>query len=528
MSPRQHRLTRRRLLAQAGGLSGAALLASTIPTISPVSAKQETGVQGGSVTWAVDIMVNTLPFGAVGQPPTHVFVYDSLNEWNSQLIEQPGLAESWEATDDKTYVFKLRQGVKFHDGAELDAEDVIYSYGLHKEPPAPGQAFSFYPKIDTIEAVDPHTVKINLREPDPSLVGYSTWTRYSNIMPTGMADQINVLAEAVGTGPFKLTEFTSDDRAVLAKNPDYWGPNKPYLDEIILEFLPDEQARVAALRSGTIDGGTFSPDVVRTLEGDDELTVLSGLQANHREIQVTTKGDPQPWHDIRVRQAITHAINRQDIIDKVYGGEAEVSGVIPTGYGEWPIPVDELRNNFLAFDLEKAKALLAEAGYADGFSITMQSIATPRDFTQCAEVVREHLKEINIDVTVEPLEFGEFAKNNGEGNYDFQLTGRGFRGDPSGFVNEFNPASAIFPKWFGEGWKNDELTGLLNQGLSTADIARRKEIYTQAQQILLNEQVHITLVQPMVYHVTRSRVKNMAVSYSGDFAYTLKTAWVED
>jgi ABC-type transport system substrate-binding protein len=107
-------------------------------------------------------------------------------------------------------------------------------------------------------------------------------------------------------------------------------------------------------------------------------------------------------------------------------------------------------------------------------------------------------------------------------------TSGSFRGDPSGFLNEFNPSSAIFPLWFGDNWENPELTQLLNDGLSTADIARRKEIYTQAQQILLEEAVHITLAQPMVYHIVRDRLKNMAVSYSGDFAYTLKTAWVED
>jgi len=525
------RLSRRRLIAQAGALSTAGLLMGQIPAFrSSALALQATPtpVQGGSVTWAVDTLINTLPSGAIGQPPTHVFTYDSLNEWNSQLIEQPGLAESWEATDDKTYIFHLRQGVKFHNGKEMTADDVKYSYDTHREPPPPGQSFSFYPKIDTVEVVDPYTIKINLREPDPALIGFTTWTRYSNIMPVGMIEEINPLSEAIGTGAYKLTEFQADDHATLVRNPDYWVAGLPYIDEIRLEFLPDEQSRVAALRSGQIDGGTFTTDVVGTLKDDAEFTVLSGLQTNHREIQITTKGDPKPWHDVRVRQAVTHAINRADVIDKVYGGEAVISGVVPTGYGEWPISVDELNSTYLNFDLDLAKQLMADAGYADGFSVSLQSIATPRDFTQCAEVVKEQLKEINIDVSVEPLEFGEFAKNNGEGTYDWQLTGRGFRGDVSGYVNEFNPKSAIYPLWFGENWKVDELSALLDQGLQTADIAKRKEIYTRAQQILLTEAVHITLAQPMIYHVVRTRVKNMAVSFSGDFAYTLKSAWVED
>jgi peptide/nickel transport system substrate-binding protein len=518
------KVSRRGLLQGAG----ATALAMNLPTVGSSVSAQETPAQGGSITWAVDTLVNTLPYGAIGQPHTHVFVYNSLLQWDQELLEEPGLAESWEAVDDQTYVFTLREGVVFHNGKELDAEDVKYSLELHRDPPPPGQSFAFYPKIDTVEVIDSRTVQINLTEPDPSLIGYMTWTRYSNIMPVGMAEEINPLAEGIGTGPFKLVEFVADSVAVLQRNEDYWEEDLPYLDEITLQFLPDEGARVAALRSGNIDGASFTPDVVATLQGDESLTVLSGLQANHREIQVTTKGDPKPWHDIRVRQAINHAINRQDLIDKVYGGEAEVSGVIPTGYGAWPIPVDELRNNYLAFDLDKARQLMIDAGYEDGFEVTLQSIAIPRDFTQCAEVVREHLAEINIEVNVEPLEFGAFAENNGQGNFDMQLTGRGFRGDPSGFLNEFNPASTIFQNWFGEGWENEELTDLLNAGLQTADVDERMRIYTRAQEILLTEQVHITLAQPLAYHVVRNRLKNMAVSFTNDIAYPLKYAWVEE
>jgi peptide/nickel transport system substrate-binding protein len=517
------------LLAGAGAAAGGGLVMSVAPMGALAAvARQDGAPAGGSLIWAVDLLTNTLPYGAVGQPATHVFTYDSLIQWNKDLIEEPGLAESWEVVDDKTYRFKLREGVLFHSGKELDAEDVKYSIDLQRNPPPPGQSFSFYPKIDTVEAVDKYTVQINLTETDPSLIGYVTWTRYSNIMPKDMDKTINVLAEADGTGPYKLTELVADSYATLVRNDSYWQEGVPSIGQITLTFLADEQSRLAQLRAGELDGATISADVARTLEGEEDLVVVSGLQANHREIQVTTKGDPKPWHDVRVRQAVTHAINRQDIIDKVYGGEAEVSGVIPTGYGEWPIPVEELRNNYLAFDLDKAKALMAEAGYADGFSVTLQSIATPRDFTQCAEVVQEQLKEINIDVTVEPLEFGTFAEKNGAGDYDWQLTGRGFRGDPSGYVNEFNPKSPIFANWFQGGWQNDELTTALDDALLTADVAKRKELYTRAQEILLTEQVHITLVQPKVYHVMRSRVKNMAVSYSGDVAYTLKYASVED
>src|SRR5919202_1602653 len=186
--------------------------ATTAPatTTAPTAAPAGTPKRGGTVTWAVPSLPNALPSGAIAQPPTHVLMYNSLLEWDRELKGQPALAESWQAPDDKNYVFKLRQGVKLHDGSEVTADDVKYSLDLHKTPPPPGQAFSFYPKIAAIEAVDKYTVKINLTTSDPALVGYVTWTRYSNIMPKGMYDKVNM-----------LTEFVPDDHAVLTRNPDY-------------------------------------------------------------------------------------------------------------------------------------------------------------------------------------------------------------------------------------------------------------------------------------------------------------------
>ena len=484
------------------------------------------GRRGGKATWAVTVLTNTLSSGNISQPPTHVLMYSSLLEWDRALRHQPALAESWEATNDRTYVYKLRRGVTFHVGKQLDAEDVKYSHDHHRTPPPPGLSFAFYPKIDTVEIVDRSTIRINLKEPDPALVGFTAWTRYSNIMPKGMYDRVNILTQGIGTGPFKLVEFVPEDRAVLTRHGEYWNSSLPYLEELTLKYLPDEQARVAALRSGTVDVADVSPDVVATLRNDPNLTVLKGLTARYLEMQFTTKGEKKPWHDARVRQAINHAINRQDLAEKVYGGEAGLSSVVPTGYGDWPLPQDELKNTYLTFDLDKARRSMAEAGFANGFPMTIQSIAVPRDYTQAAEVVREHLKQIKIDVTVQPIEIGTFAKNNGEGNFDVQLTGRGFRHDPSGHFNEFSTKSAIYSRWFGDGWKNDELQKLIDEALLTPDVPKRLQNYRQAQRILLTELVHIPLVQPMAYLVVRKRLQNMEVSFTTDTAYTLREAWL--
>lgn len=503
--------------------------ATIAPTTAPVAAAAGTPKRGGKITWAVPSLPNALPVGAIAQPPTHVLVYGALMEWDRALKGQPALAESMQIVDDRTYVYKLRQGVKFHDGSEVTADDVKYSIELAKTPPPPGQAFAFYPKIGSIDVVDKYTVRFNLTDADPSLVGYLTWTRYANIMPKGMYEKINPLTQGIGTGPYKLTEFVPDDHATLTRFADYWDKDHGgFFDEIDLKVQADDQARVAGLRSGAVDvAADVSPDVVQTLKNDPNLQVLTGLQARYLEIQFTIKGDKKPWHDIRVRQAINFAIDRQDVADKVYSGEAEVSSVMPTGYDDWPLPVSELKDKWVKFDLDRAKQLMADAGFADGFAVTCQSFASPRDYTQAAEVVKEHVKPLKIDMTVQPLEAGTFATNNGQGNFDMQLTGRGFRDDPSGHFNEFNPTSAVFARWFADGWKNDDLTAKINAGLATADVAQRHPIYADIQRILLTELVHIPIVQPAAYMVVTKRVKNMAVSFTADPGYVLRDAWVD-
>jgi peptide/nickel transport system substrate-binding protein len=170
---------------------------------------------------------------------------------------------------------------------------------------------------------------------------------------------------------------------------------------------------------------------------------------------------------------------------------------------------------------------MQDAGFASGFEMELQSIASPRFVTQAAEVVSEHFKAIGIKANVVPLEIGTFAKNNGDGSYPGgQLTARGMRGDPNGFVSEFNPKTPIFEKWFAGGWKNDELTKTLDDALLTPDQTKRKQLYTRAQQILLTELPHIPLVQDMKYQVVRTRLKNMYVAYT-DFNTGLREAWVD-
>jgi peptide/nickel transport system substrate-binding protein len=288
-----------------------------------------------------------------------------------------------------------------------------------------------------------------------------------------------------------------------------------------LKVLPDEQSRVAAIRAGEIDGGTYSPDVVATLKDDDQLEVISGLFAAPRVIQFNTVKDV-PWRDKRVRQAINKVVDRQQIIDNVYAGEAELTSSIAPGYGDWPLTADELKALY-AQDLDAAKALMQDAGLADGFSVTLQAISDPVQYTQIAEIVRERVKELKINVKVEPLEIGTFAKNIGDGTFEWASTGRGMRGDPSGFVIDFRSGTANNVKWFGDGWKNDELDAAYDEALATSDPAKRHELYKRIQEIIAEEAINLYTVQPRKFQAVRKRVTGMYVAYT-DFNPGLRQA----
>lgn len=529
----QGRLSRRVLGLRAGALGVGGLAAGSFGAhlTGSVAAQSATPAADttptGAITWAIESdPVNLIPYGAVaganmwGKEP----MYDSLLAWDADLQIIPALAESYEAAPDGTsYTFTLRQGVVFHDGRPFTSADVTYSLELAMNPPAPGIQLPWFVNVASVEAVDDFTVTVTMSKADPTLPGVLAWSRYSPIVPNGIADEINLLSEGIGTGPFSLVEFVPNDRVVYTAFADHWNPGVPCVQDLTLKVLTDEQSRVAALRSGEIDGGTFSPDVAATLEGDDTLEILTGLFSAPRVMHFNMKEDV-PWRDVRVRQAINLAIDRQEIIDNVYGGNAELTGPVPPGYGDYSLPNETLAKAYTP-DLEQAQALLADAGFEGGFDVTLQAIAAPRDYTQIAEVIRERLRPLNINVTVEPLEIGTFATNIGEGAFEWASTGRGMRGDPSGYVVDFRNGTNLNVAWFGDGWNDEEINALYDEGLATTDQTERVAIYHELQQRVIDDAVNIYTVQPYKFQVVNNRISGMYVSYT-DFNPGLRTACV--
>ena len=533
-SPDGTGLDRRDLLKKAGVVGAGAVAAGALGGTAKAATKRPRATpgikKGGRIVWGLESdPAHVAPFGGIltANHWAKEFAYDSLVEWDRNLNVRPALAEKFEIISKTAIRWTLKKGVKFHNGKEVTSADVKYSVEKMLNPPLPGSISTVaqVPAIDRVQVVSKYVFILHLKQPDARIIGFFAWQRYAPIVPEGLYDQINVSRGAIGTGPYRMLGYEPNDRIEYVANKSFWKAGFPYMASMQLKILGDEQARVAALRAGAIDGATLSVDVARSLKNVSGLTVLSGPNAAFRELQMTIKrGEDKPWHNQAVRLAVMHAINRDDIIKRVYSGEAEYSGHVPPGYGPWPLSDKDLREKYEKFDLPLAKKLMADAGFAKGFQVTMTTFAL-QDYPLISAVVQSQLKKINIDVQIVAQEAGTFAANNGRGSFDWDLTGRGMRGDVDGYVAEFHPAAPVFNIWYPEYRAVKAWRGIGN-GRIQLDPAKRLPIYQAAQRELLLNPVQIPLVAIKKYQVVRKRVKNMYVAFS-DFNTGLRNVWLD-
>ncbi len=526
-------LSRRELVTKAGAVGAGAIAAGALAGGATAASKRRfatpTPRRGGTFTFGLESdPVAVAPFGmapgAAHWGKEHT--YDSLAEFDRGLNIRPALATSWKV-DKKGVTFTLRRGVRFHNGKELTAADVVYSVTNMKNPPPPGSltvAANVPATITGARALSKYQVRLDLSAPDARVAGFFAWQRYGPIVPEGLYDQINVARQAIGTGPYRLVNFTPLDRVELVRNERFWKPGQPYMNGITMKVMTDEQARVAALRAGAIDGATLSVDVARSLRGVGNLQVLSGLNAAFRELQMTLKpGRNEPWADKRVRQAVNFAINRQQIIQNVYSGEAAYTSYVPPGYGPWPLSEADLKRKYAKFDLPAAKKLMADAGASRGFSVDM-TIVNLQDYPSVAALLVQQMKQINIDLNVKGTEIGTFASIYNAGSYDWFLNGRGMRGDVDGFVQEFHPASATF-KAQTPAYRNLKAWRAIGNGRIQLNDAKRRPMYRDAQTALWDDPIQMPLVAIRKYQVFNKRVQNMYVAFS-DFNTGFREAWL--
>ena len=419
-SPLDREFSRRELLTKAGQLGAGALVAGSLAGPAAAASKRVRRVgkkvpTGGTVTWALEQDPGGIyPFGATLtiNHTANELMYDSLMEWDPKLNIKPALAESYKVVNSKRIVWTLKKGIQFHNGQEFTADDAVYSFQQILNPPLPGTTaiLGQVPGIAGVTKLSKYQIQMDLKAPDARIYGFLAWGRYSAMVPNNMYQTLNPSTQGIGTGPFMLNgNYVPNDHVNYVKNPHFWKAGLPYLDAVNYKIISDEQSRIAALRAGTIDGGLVSADNAQALNGTPNLVVLHNLTAAFRELQFTVKaGENKPWADKRVRQAINFAINRQNLIDKVYAGFGKFSGHVAAGYGPWVIPDDQLHSKYEKYDLPNTKKLMSAAN-AKGFDVTMTTVSTPADFAAMAALIKADLAQIGINVNIVPQDSATFG-----------------------------------------------------------------------------------------------------------------------
>ncbi len=364
-------------------------------------------VSGGTVTYAAGADPDRLdPANAESNPSEAVnrMMYENLVKFDEKLRIVPGLATRWEQSKDgMTWTFFLRKGVKFHDGTPFHAESVKVFIERMIGPEKPSRAGLYVPFVNSVEIVDDFTIKIHLKTPFAFFLNNLAHSASGIISPTALKTYGKDIArKPVGTGPFKFVEWVHGDHITLIRNDDYWG-GKPNLDKIIIKTVKEDSTRVMMLQSGDAHLIVrIPPEDVPRLEKDAKIKLDS--TETLRVLYIGINCFKKPFTDIRVRQALNYAVDKEAIVKNIYQGRALVSSGIVA-----PLTTGHVQVQGYPYDPEKAKKLLAEAGYPNGFKAKLWSPQGryPKDF-EMAQVVQQQLKKVGIDCTLDTMEWAAY------------------------------------------------------------------------------------------------------------------------
>ena len=342
-------------------------------------------------------------------------VFEGLTRISENGAVLPALAESWDIMDGgKTYVFKLRKGVKFHDGSDFTAEDAKFSLDRARAEESTNAQKGLFKAIESVEAVDDSTLKVTLSSPAGNFLFNMGWGDAVMVAPES-ADTNK--ENPVGTGPFKFGNWAKGSAVEIVRNDDYWG-EPVALSKATIRFIPDPSAAIAALQSGDVDAfpNFPAPEALPAFQADSRFAVVIG--STEGETILSTNNSQPPFDNIKVRQAIAHAIDRQAIIDGAMFG---LGTPIGTHFApHHPAYVVDTINTY-AYDPEKSKALLAEAGFADGLKARLH-LPPPSYARRGGEIIASQLREVGIDLEIIPVEWAQWLEGPFRaGDYDLTI-----------------------------------------------------------------------------------------------------------
>lgn len=454
----------------------------------------------------------------------------------------PGLAESWEVSDDGLeYTFHLRPGVQFHTTEwfaptrELNADDVIFSFERQRDPEnpwnqyAPGISYEYFNSMDmgslieSIEKVDDLTVKFTLTRPEAPFLA-NLGMDFASIMSKEYADQLeaegrmaDLNQEPVGTGPFQLVNYQKDAVIRYAANPDYWKGQQP-IDDLVFAITTDPAVRLQKLQAGECHVMPYpAPADIEAIRADESLTLMEqpGLNVAYLAYNTTIP----PFDNPDVRRALNMAIDKEAIVDAVFQGTGVVAKnpIPPTMWGYNEETEDD------PYDPEAARQMLEDAGVTD-LSMKVWAMPVQRPYMpnarRTAELIQEDLAEIGVDVEIVSYEWGEYLERSSELDRDGAviLGWTGDNGDPDNFLGVLLSCAAV------EGanraqWCNEEFSALIDQAKATSDQNERAELYRQAQGIFKDQAPWATLAHSQVFMPMRNEVQGYIMSPLGSHQF---------
>lgn len=428
-------------------------------------------------------------------------VIERLTQYDDELNLQPMLAESWEQSEDGlTWTFKLREGVMFHNGREMTAEDVKWSFDRLIDPATgAGNAGNVGPPETQIEVIDDYTVSITHPEPVGILPQTLAFNPASGIIAQESMEEDGTIAIPIGTGPFEIAEVEGTTRLVLEKFDDYWQEEYPYLDQVVIEPIPDDTVRETALLGGEVDWVlAIAPQNYQSLVDNPDIVVDTAPQLSYDYIGMNLTREP--FDDVRVRQAIALAIERQTLCEAGFFGLCEtIQGPVGSG-SPWDFNYEPY-----ARDVERARELLAEAGYPDGFEMELLPTTQYGETVRAAQVLQQQLAEIGIEATINAPEWSEWLELEGNFMYDAYICNWNGLIDADQYYYLQHKSDQVFNF---TGYNNPDFDELVDAGRSISDFDERYEIYQQADQILVDD-------APYIYMYNKDEIRAYAPYVKG-------------
>jgi peptide/nickel transport system substrate-binding protein len=538
-------LTRRRLMTLAG-------MTATGSVLSPAPGRAQTPRRGGTLslrTWDPPHWDHQLTVSY----KTHIaltFTHSRLVKHRAGPGVAPGtfpiegdLAESWMRPADNVYVFKLRRGVLWHpkppvNGRELTAEDVRYT--VERFLTVKGNAYaSMLSAVDKVEAVDRYTVKFTLKEPFAWFLDVLANPHAVAIVARECVEKFGDLKKpeaVVGTGPWMLDSYRPNVSITLVRHPNYFVPGLPYIDRVDMRVDEDNASRMAAFLAGKYDLGTEFMGAINRTDWVQVKDALKGSRRNLRTAEfpssvmthLAMRTDQKPFSDVRVRQALSLALDRDAITEQILEGAGVLNAAVPAFMRDWTVPVNQLGEGarYFKHDPAEARRLLAAAGYPNGFpgSVCFTSYGS-NPLVDSVQLVLKFLKDVGVNARLDQREYGSFIASCLVGKFDSMQYG-----PQTSFLE---PDNYLYPYYSPGEPKNQShvndpvLTDMIVRQRRTIDIPKRREVIAEIQRHIAKQQYYLAVPSAVLIAVWDGAVKNYGPNLGYDYGGRLAAAWLD-